>query len=113
MSHHTLAMSAASSRTSSRRAVSSAAAADDSTVLTRAMSGRLARGIPNRAMDLLEAAPILPFPAQNWLTGRFRTPAAAQGRSDLVSQWAGQAAALARHDDAADVFAELAAGLPR
>ena len=90
-----------------------AAAADDTTVLTRAMSGRLARGIPNRAMDLLEAAPILPFPAQNWLTGRFRTPAAAQGRSDLVSQWAGQAAALARHDDAADVFAELAAGLPR
>lgn len=90
-----------------------AAAADDSTVLTRAMSGRLARGIPNRAMELLEAAPVLPFPAQNWLTGRFRTPAAAQGRSDLVSQWAGQAAALAHHDDADDVFAELAAGLPR
>ena len=42
-----------------------------------------------------------------------RARKAAQGRSDLVSQWAGQAAALARHDDAADVFAELAAGLPR
>lgn len=90
-----------------------AAASDDTTVLTRALSGRLARGIPNRAMAALEDLPVLPFPAQNWLTGAFRAPAAAQGRGDLVSQWAGQAAGLAVHDDAVDVFAELAAGLPR
>lgn len=90
-----------------------AAARDDSTRLTRAMSGRLARGIPNRAMALLDAEDVLPFPAQNWLTGTFRTPAAEQGRSDLVSQWAGQSAALARWEDAGEVFAELVAGLPR
>ena len=34
------------------------------------------------------------------------------GGGDFVSLWAGQAAALATRDDAADVFAELAAGLP-
>lgn len=90
-----------------------AAAADDATVLTTAMSGRLARGIPNRAMHLLEDAPRLPFPAQNWLTGRFRAVAAEHGRDDLVSAWAGQAAALAVRDDAAAVFAELLRGLPR
>jgi nitronate monooxygenase len=94
-----------------RRAI--AAAADTSTVLTRAMSGRLARGIPNRALRTVETAGIIaPFPAQNWLTGRFRAEAGARGDGELVSLWAGQAAGLATRDDAAEVFAELAAGLP-
>ena len=45
-------------------------------VLTRAMSGRLARGARNRAVSTIEAADaIAPFPAQNWLTGRFRAAA--------------------------------------
>lgn len=88
-------------------------AADTDTVLTRAMSGRLARGIPNRAMHELEASGMIaPFPAQNWLTGVFRAAATARGDGELVSLWAGQAAALSRFDDAADVLAELRAGLP-
>ncbi|WP_394289218.1 NAD(P)H-dependent flavin oxidoreductase [Microbacterium sp.] len=87
-------------------------ARDTDTVLTRAMSGRLARGIPNRAIREIEAlGAIAPFPAQNWLTGVFR--AAAGGDPDLSSLWAGQAAALAVHDDAAAVLTELIAGLPR
>lgn len=86
------------------------AAADTDTVLTRAMSGRLARGIPNRALREIEASgAIAPFPAQNWLTGVFRT--AAGGDPELSSLWAGQAAALATRDDADEVLAELAAGL--
>lgn len=88
-----------------------AAAADADTVLTRAMSGRLARGIPNRAIRDIEAAgAIAPFPAQNWLTGVFR--AAAAGDPELSSLWAGQAAGLAVHDDVAEVLAELRAGVP-
>lgn len=88
-----------------------AAAADTDTVLTRAMSGRLARGIPNRAMRELEASGMIaPFPAQNWLTGVFRAAATAAGDADLVSLWAGQAAGLTRFDDAAEVMAELRAG---
>lgn len=90
-----------------------AAAADTGTVLTRAMSGRLARGIPNRAMRTIETAGVIaPFPAQNWLTGQFRAEAGRRGDGDLVSLWAGQASALATRDDAAEVFAELAAGVP-
>ncbi|MDQ1175574.1 nitronate monooxygenase family protein [Microbacterium sp. SORGH_AS_0421] len=86
---------------------------DTETVLTRAMSGRLARGIPNRAMRELEAAGMIaPFPAQNWLTGVFRAAATANGDGELVSLWAGQAAALSRLDDAAEVLDELKAGLP-
>ena len=90
-----------------------ASAADTDTVLTRAMSGRLARGIPNAAVRDIEAAgEIAPFPAQNWLTGVFRQAAAASGDRELLSLWAGQAAGLTRFDDAADVLAELRAGVP-
>jgi nitronate monooxygenase len=90
------------------------AASADGTVLTRAMSGRLARGIPNRAIREIESGGVIaPFPVQNWLTGRFRAEAVKQGQAELQSLWAGQAAALARHTEAADVFAELLAGVPR
>lgn len=83
------------------------------TVLTRAMSGRLSRGLPNEAVRRIEASGrIAPFPAQNWLTGRFRTAAAERGRAELMSLWVGQAAALAHRTDASDVLAELIAGLP-
>ncbi len=97
---------------SHRRAI--AAATDTDTVLTRAMSGRLARGIRNRAMrDIETAGLIAPFPAQNWLTGAFRSLAAQQDRGDLLSLWAGQSAALATREDAREVFAELRAGVVR
>ncbi|MFJ6027777.1 NAD(P)H-dependent flavin oxidoreductase [Pseudarthrobacter sp. NPDC092424] len=82
------------------------------TVLTRALSGRLARGIPNRVTRSIAGDQIAPFPVQNWLTGRFRPEAAAQGNTDLMSLWAGQAAPLVRYRSAADVLAELVAGLP-
>ncbi|GAC1371142.1 MAG: nitronate monooxygenase family protein [Pseudarthrobacter sp.] len=83
------------------------------TVLTRVLSGRLARGIPNRIIrELSEVAATAPFPAQNWLTGRFRPQAATQGNTELMSLWAGQGAALIRHESAADVLAELLAGSP-
>ena len=90
-----------------------AEALDTATVLTRAMSGRLARGIPNHAMREIETRGVIaPFPAQNWLTGRFRAEAAERDLGEFLSLWAGQAAGLTRSDDAADVFAELAAGVP-
>lgn len=70
----------------------------DRTVLTRAPSGRLARGIPNRLTE--EVTSIAPFPVQNWITGRFRAVAGERGMSQLMSLWAGQAAPLIRHTDA-------------
>lgn len=85
----------------------------DETVLTRAMSGRLARGVRNRTVRAIEASgTIAPFPMQNWLTGRFRSAAAEQGLGELQSLWLGQAARLARWDTADEVFAELSVGLP-
>ena len=65
-----------------------------------------------KTLRTLEAGAIAPFPAQNWLTGRFRAEAARRDEGELLSLWLGQAAPLARHDTAAAVFAELKAGLP-
>ncbi|GAA3908114.1 NAD(P)H-dependent flavin oxidoreductase [Microbacterium invictum] len=88
-------------------------AADD-TVLTRAATGRLARGVANRLIETIESGgAIAPFPAQSWVVGALRAEANRLGRGDLQSLWAGQGAPLARLDEAAEVFAELAAGIPR
>ncbi|MCU1439326.1 MAG: 2-nitropropane dioxygenase [Rhodoglobus sp.] len=77
------------------------------TVLTRALSGRLARGIPNQITRELSPDRIAPFPVQNWLTARFRTSAAERGVSDLLSLWAGQASPLIRHTDARTLIESL------
>nr|WP_084697182.1 nitronate monooxygenase [Glaciibacter superstes] len=79
------------------------------TILTRIYSGRLARGIPNRLYaELLPSADDLaPFPAQNWIAGRFKPAAAQQGNAGLMSLWAGQGAPLARGGSAAALMSAL------
>jgi nitronate monooxygenase len=83
------------------------------TVLTRAFSGRLARGVRNRWTD--EIAPklgrIAPFPVQNWFMARLRPAAVKAGRTDLVSLWAGQAAPNLRHRHAGALMDSLIAEL--
>ena len=61
------------------------------TKLTRAFSGRLARGIENDFMLDLDKDPtaILPFPVQNAFTRDLRTRGAALNRSECLSLWAG------------------------
>jgi nitronate monooxygenase len=80
--------------------------------VTRAFSGRPARGIVNRFMTEVEsgeAPAILPFPLQNALTRPLRQAAAKAGRSEMLSLWAGQGARMARRGKAADLVARLAA----
>jgi nitronate monooxygenase len=75
---------------------------DDATRVTRAFSGRPARGIVNRAMIEIEnTVSILPYPYQNSLTREMRNAAAKQDRAEYLSLWAGQGAALARRMPAA------------
>jgi len=76
------------------------------TALTRAFSGRYARGIKNRFMlDMQTQQQALPaFPYQNFLTQSMRQGAAKAGRADLQSLWAGQNAPLVKHARAADLI---------
>jgi nitronate monooxygenase len=79
------------------------------TVLTKAYTGRLARGIRNRFADEMKAheAELLPFPFQLWLAGTLKDASVARGRTDLVSLSAGQAAALLHQKNARMLFDEL------
>ena len=66
--------------------------ADDTpTALTRAFSGRLARGLENRFMrEMKELEARVPaYPVQNALTTPIRAAAAAKGDPDFMSLWAG------------------------
>lgn len=85
------------------------AARDNETALTRAFSGRPARGIVNVFMEEVGAQPeaILPFPLQNSATRPMRNAAAARGDTRFLSLWAGQGARLARETTAAELVVEL------
>lgn len=86
-------------------------ARDSETRITRAFSGRPARGIVNRLLQDFEAPgstdKILPFPYQNALTRPLRTAAAKAGRAEFLSLWAGQGVGLARRQSAAELVARL------
>jgi nitronate monooxygenase len=88
-----------------------AAAHDHSTVVTRGFSGRPARGLVNTFTRAVapRQGDFPDYPAQNALTGALRRAAAQAGRSDLISEWAGQAASLVRPMPAGELVAILAA----
>ncbi|HET6505280.1 MAG TPA: nitronate monooxygenase [Baekduia sp.] len=86
-----------------------ATATDAPTRLTRAFSGRTARGIVNRLLaDHTDAAP-RGYPEVHHLTTPLRAHGRASGDADLVNLWAGQAHALARAEPAAEITRRLAA----
>jgi nitronate monooxygenase len=81
----------------------------DTTVITRAFSGRPARGLTNRfiAMVAGKEQAILPFRLQNDLTRPMRNASGQQGIADFISLWAGQGVARARQMPAADLVKTL------
>lgn len=80
------------------------------TRLTRAFSGRLARGIPNRLLEEIERREaIAPYPYQGFLLAPVLAAARAQGRTDVVALWAGQGAPTLTHHRAADLYGALVA----
>ncbi|HZH44553.1 MAG TPA: nitronate monooxygenase [Lysobacter sp.] len=80
-----------------------------STTLTRAFTGRLARGVRNRWTEEMAEAALPPFPITGWFVSRLRPAALAAGRSDLISLWSGQVAPNLRHRDATALMQSLLA----
>lgn len=87
-----------------RRAI--AGAGDDPTRLTRAFTGRHARGIQNRFMREMQSIQneVPDYPVQNRLTQPLRLAAAVADDPDMISLWAGQGVALAPTGAAADLL---------
>jgi len=77
-------------------------AADDPTRLTRAITGRYARGIETRYMREMrpQERDVPAYPVQNRLTQPLRAAGAAAGDPDVLSLWAGQGVKLAKPGDA-------------
>lgn len=65
-------------------------ATEGCTVLTKAFSGKSARGISNQFITEMNGKSFAPYPIQNDLTKKIRSEAAAQGRPEFMSMWAGE-----------------------
>lgn len=90
-------------------------ASDTATSITRAITGRHARGIRNPLMQALEAHPdsVAPYPVQNALTQALRQRAAQANDGDYLSLWSGQGAPLSRAREAGLGAAQLVEALDR
>ena len=90
-----------------RRALENADGSD--TQVTRAFSGRPARGVKNRYMEAL--APneddLPDFPLMNTLTGPLRKASADADSPDMIALWSGQAVGLNRNGSVAEVIERL------
>lgn len=81
----------------------------DNTVLTRAFSGKLARGIRNKFIERMDEKKtnILNYPIQNALTTTMRKKAKEEQNIDFMSMWSGQSAPLCRKLRASELIKTL------
>ena len=78
-------------------------ATEEETTVTRAFSGKAARGIKNRFTEEMEGVAVAGYPVQNAHTRDVRVAAAKSDRTEFMSLWSGQAPRLARPVPAAEV----------
>lgn len=77
------------------------------TVLTRAFTGRLARGLQNRFATLhTEGAPVA-YPELHYVTAPLRARAREQGDAELINLWAGEGHGSAAERPAGEIVASL------
>lgn len=80
---------------------------DVPTTLTRAFSGRLARGIWNAFIEELDLHAPVAYPEVHYLTAPLRKAARESGDLSAINLWAGEAYPLARELPAAELFGVL------
>ena len=86
-----------------------ALAGEEATALTRAFSGRTARGVVNRFLREHSADAPSAYPEVHHLTAPLRAAARERGDADGFHLWAGQAHALASEEPAGELVRRLAA----
>jgi nitronate monooxygenase len=85
-----------------------AVAGSGETAMTRAFSGRLARGIRNQFMAAHSQAAPAAYPEVHHLTAPLRAAGRRDGNPGVVNLWAGQAHELTQERPAAELVGELA-----
>lgn len=73
-------------------------ASEDQIVLTKAFSGKMARGVNNRFIETMKKNEheLPPYPIQNELTKGIRKASSLYGNPEFISLWAGQSPRLAK-----------------
>ena len=84
-------------------------AKEDQIVVTRAFSGKWARGIKNKfILEMQEHENSLPdFPIQNTLTQSIRKASASQNNLDYMSLWSGQSPRLAKNQSVETIMKNI------
>lgn len=79
------------------------------TILTRAYTGRLGRGITTQLAKEVRGkeSELLPFPLQTAFMSSLRKNALAQNKHDLILFWSGQIAPILKHRKAAELMESL------
>lgn len=85
-------------------------AREDQTAVTKAFSGKLARGIRNRFMEEMKGLQTLPYPLQNDMTAPIRKQAAKLEQPEFMSLWAGQGVTLAEEVTVKELMIKLVMG---
>ncbi len=85
-----------------------AVARPGATAMTRAFTGRLARGIRNQFLDEHSQAAPAAYPEVHYLTAPLRAAARSAGNPELVNLWAGQTHELTSELPAGELVARLA-----
>lgn len=84
--------------------------APEDTMVTRAFSGRAGRGIATDYALAAMALPAAAYPVQRGLTAAMRKAALESGNLHAMQAWAGQSAAMARAEPAAQIVERLWSG---
>lgn len=82
-------------------------ATEDQTALTRAFSGKPARGLKNKFISEMNGTEIPAYPIQNELTKGIRKAASDHNNPDYLSMWSGQSARLAKKSSVRELLAEI------
>jgi NAD(P)H-dependent flavin oxidoreductase YrpB (nitropropane dioxygenase family) len=86
-----------------------AVASAGDTRLTRAFTGRWARGVINEFMQVHDRRAPAAYPQVHYVTAPLRAAARSAGDPSLVNLWAGQAHSLAREAPAAEIVEQITA----
>ncbi|QDP99212.1 nitronate monooxygenase [Lysinibacillus fusiformis] len=77
------------------------------TTVTRAFTGKPARGLANDFTKRMKDAIVAPYPLQHYLTSTIRKESAQQGNSQYVSMWMGENCYLVQPGSVKDIIAKL------
>lgn len=77
------------------------------TTLTKAFTGKYARGLRNRFTEQLKEAPTAPYPVQHYLTQPIRKESARQNNREYMSLWMGENSYLAKEASVQEIIETL------